>query len=214
MPVKCQSQKRKTDEEYLNKVTSQRFICFQNVLGQRSILKQIAELTNCLRLPSWSTSTSGSLPRSSTPSAARTAAVCTTGIALEAAKFGSAELSLAGGKSRPHWPLLFMPKVKMSPSFVRATMCALPTTTLLKDRNNKFKSKFLQKCMSESQIIVLASRVRRLIFELIIKVGGLDSRDQSRSRSRTSIVSRLTFENRRDYPSCRDQLFFYLGQDF
>ncbi len=40
------------------------------------------------------------------------------------------------------------------------------------------------------------------------KVGGLDGRDQSRSRSRTSIVSRLTFENRRDYPSCRDQLFF------
>jgi hypothetical protein len=36
--------------------------------------------------------------------------------------------------------------------------------------------------------------------------GGLDSRDQSRSRSRTSIVSRLTFENGRDYPSRRDQL--------
>ena len=34
--------------------------------------------------------------------------------------------------------------------------------------------------------------------------GGLDSRDQSRSR--TSIVSRLTFENGRDYPSRRDQL--------
>ncbi len=27
-------------------------------------------------------------------------------------------------------------------------------------------------------------------------------------------MSRLTFENRRDYPSCRDQLFFYLGRDF
>ncbi len=40
------------------------------------------------------------------------------------------------------------------------------------------------------------------------KVGGLDSQDQSRSRSRTSIVSRLTFENCRDYPSFRDQLFF------
>ncbi len=43
--------------------------------------------------------------------------------------------------------------------------------------------------------------------------GGLDDRDQSRSRSRTSIVSRLTFENRRDYPTCRDPLFF-LGRDF
>ncbi len=40
------------------------------------------------------------------------------------------------------------------------------------------------------------------------KHGGLDSRDQSRSRSRTSIVSRLTFENGRDYPSRQDQFFF------
>jgi hypothetical protein len=38
--------------------------------------------------------------------------------------------------------------------------------------------------------------------------GGLHSREQSRSRSRTSIVSRLTFENSRDYPSRRDQFFF------
>ncbi len=45
-----------------------------------------------------------------------------------------------------------------------------------------------------------------LLLKQICKVGGLDSRDQSRSR--TSIVSRLTFENRRDYPSCWDQLFF------
>ncbi len=29
-----------------------------------------------------------------------------------------------------------------------------------------------------------------------------------------SIVSRLTFENRRDYPSCRDQLFFILVEIF
>jgi hypothetical protein len=42
----------------------------------------------------------------------------------------------------------------------------------------------------------------------ISKLGGLDVRDQSRSRSRTSIASRLTFENGRDYPSRRDQLFF------
>jgi hypothetical protein len=41
------------------------------------------------------------------------------------------------------------------------------------------------------------------------KVGGLNSRDQSRSRSRMSFVSRPTFENRRECPSCRDQLFFY-----
>ena len=41
------------------------------------------------------------------------------------------------------------------------------------------------------------------------KHGGLDTLDQSRSRSRTSFVSRLTFENRREYPSRRDQLFFF-----
>jgi hypothetical protein len=29
-----------------------------------------------------------------------------------------------------------------------------------------------------------------------------------------SFVSRLTFENRRECPSCRDQLFFFLGRDF
>ncbi len=46
------------------------------------------------------------------------------------------------------------------------------------------------------------------------KPGGLDVRDQSRSRSRTSIASRLTFENRRDYPSRRDQLLLFLGRDF
>ena len=40
----------------------------------------------------------------------------------------------------------------------------------------------------------------------ISKLGGLDGRDQSRSRSRTSFVSRLTFENRRDCPSRWDQL--------
>ena len=46
-----------------------------------------------------------------------------------------------------------------------------------------------------------------------IKLGGLDGRDQSRSRSRsrTSFVSRLTFENRRDYPSRRDWHFFDVG---
>jgi hypothetical protein len=46
--------------------------------------------------------------------------------------------------------------------------------------------------------------INRRSFDQITKVGGLDSRDQSRSRSRTSFVSRLTFENRRDYPSCQD----------
>ncbi len=46
------------------------------------------------------------------------------------------------------------------------------------------------------------------------KLGGLDVRDQSRSRSRTSIALRLTFENGRDYPSRRDRLLFYLGRDF
>ncbi len=42
----------------------------------------------------------------------------------------------------------------------------------------------------------------------IHKLGGLDVRDQPRSRLRTSIASRLTFENGQDYPSRRDQLFF------
>jgi hypothetical protein len=46
-------------------------------------------------------------------------------------------------------------------------------------------------------------------FEHLTKVGGLDSQDQLRSRSRMSFVSRLTFENRRECPSCRDQLFFF-----
>ncbi len=40
------------------------------------------------------------------------------------------------------------------------------------------------------------------------KPGGLDVWDQSRSRARTSIVWRLTFKNRRDFPSRRDWLFF------
>ena len=54
----------------------------------------------------------------------------------------------------------------------------------------------------------------RTILNQIIKLGGLDVRDQSRSRSRTSIASRLTFENRRDYPSRRDRFLIYLGRDF
>ena len=44
------------------------------------------------------------------------------------------------------------------------------------------------------------------------KVGGLDSQDQSRSRSRLSLVSRPTFETCQDYPSCQDWKFF--SQDF
>jgi hypothetical protein len=44
-------------------------------------------------------------------------------------------------------------------------------------------------------------------FKELINLGGLDSWDQSRSRSRTSFVLRLTLENRRDYPSCQDHLF-------
>ncbi len=47
----------------------------------------------------------------------------------------------------------------------------------------------------------------RMAFLEKTKVGGLNSWDQSGSRSRTSIVSRLTFENRQGYPSCQDQLF-------
>ncbi len=47
-----------------------------------------------------------------------------------------------------------------------------------------------------------------------IKPGGLDSQDQSRSRSRTSLVSRLTFLKCRDYPSRQDQLFFFSVEIF
>jgi hypothetical protein len=47
---------------------------------------------------------------------------------------------------------------------------------------------------------------------LIIKVGGLDSRDQSRSR--TSYVSRRTFLNCRDFLDGRDQLFFFSVEIF
>jgi hypothetical protein len=42
----------------------------------------------------------------------------------------------------------------------------------------------------------------------ISKVGGLDSRDQSRSRSRMSFMSRLTFLKCRDFLDGGDQLFF------
>ncbi len=46
------------------------------------------------------------------------------------------------------------------------------------------------------------------------KVGGLDSQDQSRSRSRTSFVSRLTFLNCQDFLDGWDQLFFFLVKIF
>jgi hypothetical protein len=49
---------------------------------------------------------------------------------------------------------------------------------------------------------------------MFFKHGGLDSRDQSRSRSRTSFMSRLIFENRRECPSCWDQLFFFSVEIF
>ncbi len=54
----------------------------------------------------------------------------------------------------------------------------------------------------------------KLFKSLKYNPGGLDVRDQSRSRSRTSITSRLTFENGRDYPSRLDQLFFFSRSRF
>ncbi len=42
--------------------------------------------------------------------------------------------------------------------------------------------------------------------------GGLDSRDQSRSR--TSFVSRPVFKTCQDFLDGRDRLLFYLGRDF
>jgi hypothetical protein len=65
------------------------------------------------------------------------------------------------------------------------------------------------------QITAIAKTLKIVLSALLItKHGGLDVRDQSRARSRTSIVLRLTFENGRDYPSRRDRLLFYLGRDF
>jgi len=46
---------------------------------------------------------------------------------------------------------------------------------------------------------------------VIIKPGGLKSRDQSRLRFLDLL--RSTFETCRDYPSCRDQHFLFLGRD-
>jgi hypothetical protein len=42
----------------------------------------------------------------------------------------------------------------------------------------------------------------------IIKLGVLDSRDQTRSRSKCRDLSRPTLETCRDYPYCRDKIFF------
>jgi hypothetical protein len=50
--------------------------------------------------------------------------------------------------------------------------------------------------------------------ESFFKPGGLDSRDQTRSRSRMSLVSRPTFENSQDCPLCRDTIFFFLVEIF
>ena len=47
-----------------------------------------------------------------------------------------------------------------------------------------------------------------------IKVFSLDGRDQSRSRSRTSIVSRPTFEKPSRLSFMSRSTFFYLGRDF
>ncbi len=58
-----------------------------------------------------------------------------------------------------------------------------------------------------TSFLVIKKPLIMITVQILIKVGGLDSRDQSRSRSRTSFVSRLTFENCRDYPSCRGQNF-------
>ncbi len=51
-------------------------------------------------------------------------------------------------------------------------------------------------------------------FSTFINPGALDSRDQSRSRSRTSFVSRLTFLNCQDFLDGRDQLFFFSVEIF
>jgi hypothetical protein len=74
-----------------------------------------------------------------------------------------------------------------------------------------FRMKEKRSClwiMSSVNFSTFNSRKTDFVEWNIFKFGGLDSRDQSRSRSRTSFVSRLTFFKCRDYPSRRDQLFF------
>ncbi len=61
-----------------------------------------------------------------------------------------------------------------------------------------------------THISLLSSYCNYYIFILRVfyKPGGLDSRDQSRSRSGFLDLSRPTFKNCRECPSYRDQLFF------
>ncbi len=46
------------------------------------------------------------------------------------------------------------------------------------------------------------------------QLGGLDSRDQSRSRSRFLDLLRSTFETFQDYPYCGEKIIFCLGRYF
>ena len=47
-----------------------------------------------------------------------------------------------------------------------------------------------------------------------IKLGGLNSRNQSRSRLRFLDLSRSTFETCRDYPYCQDKIIFFSRSRF
>ncbi len=90
-----------------------------------------------------------------------------------------------------------------------------PTTQqqrLLLNRRKPNEEDFLARAKQESSI-GQKTQVRNC-YCMITEPGGLDVRDQSRSRSRTSIASRLTFENRQDYSSRRDRFLFYLCRDF
>ena len=104
----------------------------------------------------------------------------------------------------------------LSVSLFHDLVCFLCTCSYLPDRFSRSRKCCFFVSLWSCYSTLIGYRVSMLIgvyspFLLhIINPGGLNVRDKSRSRSKTSIVSRLTFENRRDYPSRRDQLFFFL----
>ncbi len=83
---------------------------------------------------------------------------------------------------------------------------------LLKAMQQKFQARESHCCVMAVKVFnefVLIALLHIYFFIEKINPGGLDSQDQLRSRLRTSIMSRLTFENCQDYPSRRDQFFLF-----
>jgi hypothetical protein len=67
----------------------------------------------------------------------------------------------------------------------------------IKEKENRIKAK----CYDRPVVLNL--------FKAATKPGGLDSRDQSRSR--LSLVPRPNFETCRDYPYYQDKIIFFLS---